>query len=138
MLDESVLPYRGISFLLLMIAMSVCTVLAADAVSRITKEELRVLIEYTDPTILDVRTETDWKKSDFRIKGSMRERPEKVNSWFQKYPKSDTVILYCASPKEAISAGLAQRLMTKGFKKVYTLSGGWNDWMRSRYPIEGK
>jgi len=138
MMDKTVLPCRGITFLLLMVAMGACIAMAADAVSRITKEELRVLIEYTDPTIVDVRTERDWKKSNFRIKGSLRERPDSENPWFQKYPKGDTIILYCASPKEVTSAGLAQRLLARGFKKVYTLSGGWNEWMKSRYPIEGK
>ncbi|MGA1843857.1 MAG: rhodanese-related (seleno)protein [bacterium] len=138
MLDETLMRCRVISFLLLMLAVSACTTLAADAESRITKEELRVLIEYTDPTILDVRTETDWKKSGFMIKGALREAAEKVNSWLQKYPKEDTIILYCASPNISTSAGLAQRLKSKGFKKVYTLSGGWDEWMRSRYPIEGK
>ncbi|MGA1795892.1 MAG: rhodanese-related (seleno)protein [bacterium] len=138
MLDQTLMRCRGISLLLLMLAVSVCSAMAADAASGITKEDLRVLIEFTDPTILDVRTETDWKKSDFMIKGALREGPEKVTSWLQKYPKEDTIILYCASPNVSTSAGLAQRLKSKGFKKVYTLSGGWDEWMRSRYPIEGK
>ena len=138
MMGETLRQCKGISFLLLMVAVSASTALAADAQSRITKEELRVLIEYTDPTILDVRTETDWKKSAFRVKGALREEPGRVGSWFQKYPKKDTLILYCASPKEMTSSGLAQALTARGFKKVYALSGGWNEWMMSRYPIEGK
>jgi len=29
-------------------------------------------------------------------------------------------------------------LMAKGYKKVYVLKGGWNDWYGSGYPVEKK
>jgi len=29
-------------------------------------------------------------------------------------------------------------LMAKGYKKVYVLKGGWNEWYNSGYPVEKK
>jgi 3-mercaptopyruvate sulfurtransferase SseA len=31
---------------------------------------------------------------------------------------------------------LAQRLIEKGYTKVYALKGGWNEWVKSKYPLE--
>jgi 3-mercaptopyruvate sulfurtransferase SseA len=33
---------------------------------------------------------------------------------------------------------LARRLISKGFKSIQVLEGGWQDWLRSEYPIEEK
>jgi len=65
-------------------------------VPRMTKEELKGHLG--DPTviILDVRTEKDWKTSDLRIKGAIREDPTKVDTWLGNYVKDKTFVLYCA------------------------------------------
>jgi 3-mercaptopyruvate sulfurtransferase SseA len=33
---------------------------------------------------------------------------------------------------------VAQELMANGFTKVRALTGGWNDWVESKYPVENK
>jgi rhodanese-related sulfurtransferase len=33
---------------------------------------------------------------------------------------------------------VARQLIKKGFKKVYALKGGWNEWEKSKYPTEPK
>jgi rhodanese-related sulfurtransferase len=33
---------------------------------------------------------------------------------------------------------LAQKLMDKGYDKVYALKGGWHEWHRAKYPVEQK
>jgi rhodanese-related sulfurtransferase len=33
---------------------------------------------------------------------------------------------------------MAQKLIDKGYGKVYALKGGWREWNRSKYPIEEK
>jgi len=62
----------------------------------ITKEELKAQLDNSDIMILDVRTGTDWKSSDFKIKGAMRADPNEFDSWATTYPKDKTLILYCA------------------------------------------
>jgi len=65
-------------------------------VPRMTKEDLKRHLG--DPTviILDIRTEKDWKASDLKIKGAIREDPAKVDTWLDKYVKDKTFVLYCA------------------------------------------
>jgi len=40
--------------------------------------------------------------------------------------------------QEATSARVALQLISKGYKKVYALKGGWEDWESSKYPVEPK
>lgn len=64
-------------------------------VSKITKEELKPMLGNPDVIIIDVRLDTDWEKSDSKIKGSVREDPEgDVQAWAEKYPKNKTIVFY--------------------------------------------
>lgn len=69
---------------------------AADEVPRMTKEQLKALLNDPDVVILDVRTSRDWKGSEKKIKGAIRENPKGFESWAHKYPKDKTLVLYCA------------------------------------------
>ncbi len=69
---------------------------AADEVPRMTKEELKPLLDNSDVVILDVRWSKDWKGSERKIKGAIREDPKRFKSWAQKYPQDKTIVLYCA------------------------------------------
>ena len=68
---------------------------AADA-PMMTTAQLSSLLGNPDLVILDVRTPYDWKKSDTKIKGAVREDPMKFGAWIDKYPKEKTLVLYCA------------------------------------------
>jgi hypothetical protein len=62
---------------------------------RISKEELMAIMNRPDLTIVDVRVEGDWKASDRRIAGAVREDPEKdVKGWANKYPKNRDLVFY--------------------------------------------
>jgi rhodanese-related sulfurtransferase len=63
-------------------------------VQRITKEQLRSMLDDPDVIILDVRPEQQWKASELKISGAVYENPNKVESWDEKYPKDKTLILY--------------------------------------------
>ncbi len=66
-------------------------------VPRITKEEAMSMLGNPDVIILDVRAAQDWKASEWKIKGAIREERNKESSaWMDKYPKDKTLILYCA------------------------------------------
>lgn len=68
--------------------------LAADAVPRIGKEQLKEMLDNSDVVILDVRTSKDWQKSEFKIKGAIRRRPELFDSWANELPRGKTLVLY--------------------------------------------
>lgn len=70
------------------------TTATSKDVSRITKQELRSMLDDPDVIILDVRPEQQWKASELKIRGAIYENPKKVGSWARKYPKDKTLILY--------------------------------------------
>ncbi len=69
---------------------------AAAEVPRMSKEELREMLESPDLVIVDVRMGKDWTSSEFKIRGAVREDPGKVESWAGGYDKAKTLVLYCA------------------------------------------
>ena len=68
----------------------------ANDVPRVTKEELKEQMDEPNLVIIDVRAESDWKGSNVKIKGAVREDPKKVESWMNKYSKEKILVFYCA------------------------------------------
>jgi len=69
---------------------------AAQEVKRMSIEELKGMLGNPEVIILDVRSSADWKLSKVKIKGAVREDPEKADTWISKYPKDKTLVFYCA------------------------------------------
>jgi rhodanese-related sulfurtransferase len=69
---------------------------AAQEAKRMTIEELKGMLGNPDLVIVDVRRDGDWKSSTVKVKGAVREDPEKVDTWMNKYPKDKTLVFYCA------------------------------------------
>ena len=72
------------------------TVMAAEEVPRMTREELKTLLDNPEVVILDVRASRDWNRGERKIKGAIRENPRLLRSWAHKYSKDKTLVLYCA------------------------------------------
>jgi hypothetical protein len=91
---------KGMKILLVSAGLALGLLLTLDAtaqeVPRITKEELRAMLDSPDLVIIDDRTGTDWDASEFKIKGAVREDPTKVDKWASKYPKDKPLVFYCA------------------------------------------
>ncbi len=83
------------TFFLTVLAVSVLAASAQEA-PRITKEELKGMLDNPDVTIIDVRLGGDWENSGLKIKGAVREDPRNLDSVISKYPKEKTLVLYCA------------------------------------------
>ena len=73
-----------------------CTPVLSQEVPRISKEELKEILGKPDVVVVDVRAGSDWKASTMKIKGAVREEPDKIDSWMDKYGKDKTLIFYCA------------------------------------------
>ena len=71
-------------------------IILANEVPRISKEELRTMLDNPNLIIVDVRTSASWEKSMVRIQGAIREDPNDTKSWAEKYSKDKTLVLYCA------------------------------------------
>jgi hypothetical protein len=75
------------------------TLAGADTVQKMTKEELKSIIDSGGSgkvSIIDVRTGRDWSASEFKIKGAERVTVKNILADPQKYPKNRTFVLYCA------------------------------------------
>jgi rhodanese-related sulfurtransferase len=65
-------------------------------VPRILKVELKSMLGQPDLVIVDVRLDEEWEKAELKIKGAVRENPERaVKSWAEKYPRDKTIVFYC-------------------------------------------
>ena len=72
------------------------TVATSKSTLRMTKEELKPMLGNPDVFIIDVRAGKDWTDSDLKIKGAVRENPQAIESWANKYPRDKTLVFYCA------------------------------------------
>ena len=85
-----------LAVLLLSLALTwVSSVMAAD-IPRMTKEELKAMMDDAKVIIVDVRTNPEWNMSKVKIKGAVREDPTKVKSWIEKYSPDKTFVFYCS------------------------------------------
>jgi hypothetical protein len=69
---------------------------AAQEAKRMSIEELKGMLGSPDLVIVDVRRDEDWKSGAVKVKGAVREDPEKVDTWMSRYPKDKTLVFYCA------------------------------------------
>ncbi len=86
--------FSGLAFMLIF-AFTMPAYGAEDA-PLISTEQSRDMLDNPDLVLLDVRTESDWEKSDRKIAGAVRVDPKDVNSWTGNYSKDQKIILYCA------------------------------------------
>ena len=82
--------------LIFMAAVFLSPLYAGSDVPTMTKEELKAHIGVQGFVIIDVRKASDWKKSENKIKGAVREDPDAAKDWATKYPKDKAIVLYCA------------------------------------------
>jgi hypothetical protein len=68
----------------------------AKEVPLISKEDLKPGLDAASLIIIDVRSGKDWNASQKKIKGAVREDPEKVEAWAKKYKSQQDIVLYCA------------------------------------------
>lgn len=69
---------------------------SAAGVQRMSKEELKPILDNKDVVVVDVRKGRDWSSSESKIKGAVREEAYQAASWASKYDKNKTYVLYCA------------------------------------------
>ena len=69
--------------------------IAAD-IPRMTKDELKGMLDKDDVIVVDVRKGRDWSSSESKIKGAIREEAYQAKTWADKYDKAKTYVLYCA------------------------------------------
>lgn len=81
---------------LVMVGLFVSVSIAAHKgnVDIMSKDELKARLGDPDIIVLDVRKGTDWRASEFKIKGSIRMEPRNITK--ADFPKDKILVLYCA------------------------------------------
>ena len=67
-----------------------------QGVAKVSVGELKEVLGKPDITILDVRDAPDWDRSNTMIPNAIRQSPDDINSWVDKYDKEQKLIVYCA------------------------------------------
>jgi hypothetical protein len=95
---ELVMEERRLAILKISLSLTLVAVLtinaAAAATPRITKEELKSILDNPDVVVLDLRIGRDWKASEYKIKGAIWVDHSRVNSFAKRYDKDKTLVLY--------------------------------------------
>jgi rhodanese-related sulfurtransferase len=95
-MKDKFLTILSIALSLALVGLVMISVCAAEDVPRISKEELKELLGDPNVIILDIRQSENWQKSEFKIKGAIRRRPEIFDSWANEFPRDKVLFLYCA------------------------------------------
>jgi len=94
------------------------------AFTRISVEEAKVLIEKTDVTLADVRDAASFSAAN--IPNSLLVSNDTVNDFLATSDKEKPLIIYCYHGNS--SQGAADYFSEQGFKEVYSLDGGFEEW----------
>ena len=69
---------------------------SAKDVPRVEKDTLKSWLGDPNVVLIDVRADNDWKASDKKIKGAVRQDPREVKAWAVGLAKEKKIVLYCA------------------------------------------
>jgi hypothetical protein len=58
------------------------------------KQTIKSWLSDREVIILDVRAPKDWKISDKKIKGAVRQDPDEVRTWAARLPRDKQIVLY--------------------------------------------
>ena len=86
----------GIVILILVISGCALIPPVSAEAERISAKQLQGMLGRSDVIVVDVRTNSDWNKSESKITGAVWEDLSAISSWIDKYPKGKTLVFYCA------------------------------------------
>ncbi|HEY0319741.1 MAG TPA: rhodanese-like domain-containing protein [Pyrinomonadaceae bacterium] len=110
---------------------------AKSRINEVTVEETRErLAENSNARLVDVREDKEWEAghaagAEHLGKGIIERDIE------ASVPDKETeLILYCGGGyRSALAADVLQRM---GYRKVYSMAGGWKAWKEASAPVEGE
>lgn len=100
-----------------------------DGFECIDIHQAKTLIEKNDILIIDARDPASYQEA--HIKDAVFLTQESVENFIQKTDKEKPLLCYCYHGQTSQSAALF--FMENGFKKVYSMDGGFEAW-RLTYP----
>ncbi len=119
-------------------ALSLFTVaITATACAQTRKDvdptEAKKMIDKGNVTVLDVRTPGEWNEGHLKNAVHIDISGPDFEKKIAKLDKKKTVVVYCAVGGRSSRA--AAMMAESGFKLVYNMVGGYNQWSSMRYPV---
>lgn len=93
---------------------------------KITREEFKELITKGNTLVIDVRTPVEFSEAHIKNAINIDYFSNSFSETISKLNKQKTILVYCAAGGRSTSACLDFKKL--GFKKVYNLIGGYDDW----------
>ena len=93
---------------------------------KINQEEFKDLIIRGNTLVIDVRTPVEFSEAHIKNAINIDYFSKSFSETISKLDKQKTILVYCAAGGRSTSA--CSDFKKLGFKKVYNLIGGYDDW----------
>ena len=93
---------------------------------KITREEFKELITKGNTLVIDVRTPVEFSEAHIKNAINIDYFSKSFSETISKLNKQKTILVYCAAGGRSTSA--CSDFKKLGFKRVYNLIGGYDDW----------
>ena len=107
----------------------------------ITLEEAKERFDNGTGFFVDARSGEEFLKGHILNAYSLPEEvfAERIDEVKITFPDSEefAIIVYCEGEECDASTKLAEQLRQSGYANVRVFFGGWNEWVRAGYPVEG-
>ena len=100
--------------------------------------DLRIAKKFFNNDVLFIDARDNISFSEGHILGAISPIPYDgmVDKIFSDYGFNEPFVVYCDDAECGLSEDLAYKLQADGFSRIYVFSGGWNQWLKAKLPIE--
>ena len=99
----------------------------------INLDELELMINKEDLTLLDVRTTAEYSNGHLISAVNINYYGDNFDDEIDKLDKLKPIVIYCKSGGRSSKSAL--KLVEKGFEKIYNLKGGFDQWIFHRKEV---
>ena len=100
--------------------------------------DLEIAKKFFNDDILFIDARDDISFSEGHITGAISSIPynDIVDNIFINQGFSEPIVIYCDDEECGLSEEFGYQLQAEGFSKIYVFSGGWNQWLMAKLPVE--
>jgi len=105
-----------------------------DDIQIVTPEEMKELMLLEDVQLIDIRTPKEYKEGYIEGFQNIDFMSKTFDEDIEKLDKTKPVLLYCRTGRR--TANCSEKLVEKGFVKIYDLKGGVTQWKFSGFDLK--
>lgn len=104
-----------------------CNIPSNSSFQDINSDELELMINKEDLILLDVRTTVEYSNGHLISAVNIDYYKDNFDDEIDKLDKLKPIVVYCKSGGRSSKSAL--KLVEKGFKKIFNLKGGFDQWI---------